>query len=107
MQNADAVDEIIQLWASGITREEALARLNETGAPVGPVYTMQDVIDDAHFKARPVYVDVPDPELGLVRMPNVFAQLKNNPGAIRFAGRPVDADRKSILHDWLGIEDDK
>jgi crotonobetainyl-CoA:carnitine CoA-transferase CaiB-like acyl-CoA transferase len=68
---------------------------------------MQDVIDDAHFKARPVSVDVPDPELGLVRMPNVFAQLKNNPGAIRFAGRPVDADRKSILRDWLGIEDDK
>lgn len=107
MQNADAVDEIIQLWASGITREEALARLNETGAPVGPVYSMQDVIDDAHFKARPVYVDVPDPELGLVRMPNVFAQLKNNPGAIRFAGRPVDADRKSILRDWLGTEDDR
>ncbi|PQA87654.1 CaiB/BaiF CoA transferase family protein [Hyphococcus luteus] len=102
MENAELIDKIIQEWASTITRDEALEKLNETGAPVGPVYTMQDIIDDEHFKMRPIYVDVDDPELGQVRMPNVFAKLANNPGSIRFAGRQVDADRESILREWLG-----
>jgi crotonobetainyl-CoA:carnitine CoA-transferase CaiB-like acyl-CoA transferase len=102
MRNADQVDEIIGAWAKTLPRDEAVKRLGETGAPVGPVYSMQDIFDDPHFQARPVFVDVPDAELGTIRMPNVFAKLANNPGAIRHAGHGVDADRAEILADWLG-----
>jgi len=101
-KNADLVDEIIQRWAGTVTREEALKRLEATGAPVGPIYSMHDILNDAHFKERKLCVDVPDPELGSVCMPNVFARLRNNPSTIRFAGRPLDADRESILRDWGG-----
>lgn len=100
--NVDYVDEIIQGWASTVSRDHAVAHLDKTGAPVGPIYTIADIVEDPHFKARPVFVDVPDPELGSVRMPDVFAKLTNNPGRVRFPGRPVDADRASILRDWLG-----
>lgn len=102
MRNADAVDEIIGAWAITLQREEALRRLAATGAPVGPVYSIQDIFDDPHFQQRPVFVDVADEALGEVRMPAVFAQLQNNPGAVRFCGRPVDADRAEVLSDWLG-----
>jgi crotonobetainyl-CoA:carnitine CoA-transferase CaiB-like acyl-CoA transferase len=102
MRNADAVDEIIGAWAVTLPREEALERLAATGAPVGPVYSMQDIFDDPHFQQRPVFVDVADETLGEVRMPAVFAQLQNNPGAVRFCGRPVDADRVDVMRDWLG-----
>lgn len=102
MQNVEEVDAAIQGWASTVTRAEALDALFETGAPVGPVYGMQDILDDPHFQSRGIYVDVPDPELGSVKLPNVFAQFANNPGAIRFAGRAIGADRASIMEDWLG-----
>lgn len=104
MKNADAVDDAIQEWASTLTRAEALDRLYETGAPVGPVYGMQDILDDTHFQSRQVFVDVPDPEMGSVMLPNVFARLRDAPAAIRFAGRPVNADRKDVLKEWLGRE---
>ena len=74
---------------------------------MGPVYSIQDIFDDPHFQQRPVFVDVPDPALGDVRMPNVFAQFANNPGAIRFCGRPVDGDRMSVLREWLGEPGDE
>ena len=102
MKRLDEVDAIIGEWSKTVTREQALEKLTGTGAPVGPVYSVQDILDDEHFQQRPVFVDVPDPVLGNVKFPNVFAQLKNNPGAVRFGGRPVDADRSSVLHDWLG-----
>lgn len=100
--NVEYVDEIVQTWATTVTREHAVAHLDKTGAPVGPIYTVADIVEDPHFQARPAFVDVADPELGSVRMPNVFAKLTNNPGRVRFPGRPVDADHASILRDWLG-----
>jgi crotonobetainyl-CoA:carnitine CoA-transferase CaiB-like acyl-CoA transferase len=101
IENADLVDELIQKWASTQTREQALAKLERTGAPVGPINTMADIVEDPHFKARNVYTSVADPELGSVLSPNVFARLTNNPGAVRFAGRPLDADRDAVLREWI------
>jgi crotonobetainyl-CoA:carnitine CoA-transferase CaiB-like acyl-CoA transferase len=102
MKNADEVDRIIGAWAITLPRDEALAALNKTGAPVGPVYSMQDIMDDPHFQSRGIVADVPDPVLGTVKFPSVFARLSNNPGAIRFGGRPVNADRDTVLKEWLG-----
>lgn len=104
MQNADAVDQIISDWAATLSRSEALEALTRTGAPVGPVYTMQDIIDDPHFQQRGICADVADPVLGNIKFPGVFSRLHNNPGAIRFGGRPVDADRATVLQDWLGLK---
>jgi crotonobetainyl-CoA:carnitine CoA-transferase CaiB-like acyl-CoA transferase len=101
MKRPEEVDAIISAWSQTVSREEALASLTATGAPVGPVYSMQDILDDSHFQQRQVVVTVPDPVLGSVTYPNVFAKLTNNPGAIRFGGRPIDADREEVLSDWL------
>jgi len=102
MENADLVDNIIQDWASTLSRGEALGRLEAAGAPAAPIYSFEDIVHDEHFRDRGVFVAVPDPELGSVLMPNVFAKLSSNPGAIRFGGRPLDADHDSVLRDWLG-----
>jgi crotonobetainyl-CoA:carnitine CoA-transferase CaiB-like acyl-CoA transferase len=102
MANAEEIDAIIGAWAKTLDRDDALERLTGTGAPVGPVYSMQDILDDPHFRARGVVADVPDPVLGTIKLPNVFAKLRNNPGAIRYGGRALDVDRDTILADWLG-----
>jgi crotonobetainyl-CoA:carnitine CoA-transferase CaiB-like acyl-CoA transferase len=102
VKNADAVDQLIGDWSKTLSREEALAKLTETGSAVGPVYSMQDILEDPHFQSRGVTADVPDPVLGTIKFPNVFAKFHNNPGAIRFGGRSVNADHDEVLKDWLG-----
>jgi crotonobetainyl-CoA:carnitine CoA-transferase CaiB-like acyl-CoA transferase len=102
VKHADEIDQIIGAWTATVPREEALRRLNDTGAPVGPVYTLQDTLDDEHFQSRPVAVEVSDPVLGSIKLPNVFAQLATHPGKVRFGGRPLDADRDDVLAEWLG-----
>ncbi|MEP7312567.1 MAG: CoA transferase [Pseudomonadota bacterium] len=101
LKRPQEVEAIIGEWSRTVSRAEALDRLTGTGAPVGPVYSMQDILDDEHFKQRAVVVEVPDPVLGSVTFPNVFAKLTNCPGAIRFGGRPIDADREEVLFEWL------
>jgi crotonobetainyl-CoA:carnitine CoA-transferase CaiB-like acyl-CoA transferase len=102
VKRAEEVDAMIGAWSRLLPREEALAKLEQTGSAVGPVYSIQDILDDAHFQHRGVTADVPDPVLGPIKFPNVFAKFQNSPGAIRFGGRAVDADRNEILKDWLG-----
>jgi crotonobetainyl-CoA:carnitine CoA-transferase CaiB-like acyl-CoA transferase len=40
-------------------------------------------------------------EEGRTQLLELIAKLQNNPGKIRFTGRAIDADRESILSDWL------
>jgi crotonobetainyl-CoA:carnitine CoA-transferase CaiB-like acyl-CoA transferase len=61
-----------------------------------------DVFADPHFQARENLVDVPDAELGTVRMQNVTPKLSRTPGAIRHAGPRTGEHAVEVLRDWLG-----
>ena len=53
------------------------------GVTVGPVYDVADGLADPHFQARRVFVDVEDPQLGTIPMPNIVPRLSATPGAWR------------------------
>jgi formyl-CoA transferase len=101
IKHADEVDDLLVEWISARDRAEVLEVLVASEAAVGPIYTIADILEDEHFKERPMFVRVPDAELGDVLVPNVIAHLSDTPAAMRHAGRPLDADRDSILADWL------
>jgi hypothetical protein len=47
--------------------------------------------------------EIPDDELGPLRMHNVFPRLSATPGTIRHAGRPIGADNDGVFGpDGLG-----
>lgn len=45
-----------------------LATFRDAGVPAAPIHTMTEVADDAQLKARGLFVDVDDPEMGRLRM---------------------------------------
>ncbi|GGA68722.1 CoA transferase [Pseudoclavibacter endophyticus] len=102
VQHYDEIDDIIGAWAGERTRDEAIDALAATGAAVGPVYGMSDVLEDQHFAQRQVYVDLPDDDVGHLKLPNVFARFTNSPAAHRHAGRPENADATAIRNSWIG-----
>jgi crotonobetainyl-CoA:carnitine CoA-transferase CaiB-like acyl-CoA transferase len=101
LENADALDEILQDWIGRHDRDEVLKVFVEAGAPIGPVYTVADIFDDPHFQHR-LLVTVPDVDAGEVVLPNVLAKFSETPGRVRGAGRGLDQDRDEVLQDWLG-----
>jgi len=96
VERYDEIDAIIGGWAAERTRAEALAALEETGAAVGPVYSMGDLLADRHFREREVFVELPDDDLGSIKVANVFARFARTPAQMRFAGRPENADAAEI-----------
>ncbi|MFB2600259.1 CaiB/BaiF CoA transferase family protein [Herbiconiux sp. P17] len=97
-QNADAIDEIIARGVAGMSLVEALKAFQAVEAPIAPVYSTPQILDDPHYLARETVATVDDDDLGPVRMQNVVPVLSATPGSIRFTGATaIDHDRDEIL----------
>jgi crotonobetainyl-CoA:carnitine CoA-transferase CaiB-like acyl-CoA transferase len=83
VRNRGAVDEAMGAWFAGKTRDEALSHMRAAGVTVGPVYNIDDVVLDPHFKEREILIDVDDPELGPIPMHNIVPRLSATPGVWR------------------------
>lgn len=66
------------------------------------VYDIADIAKDPHVIARGILVDVPDPELGAVRMTAPTPRLQATPAGVRWAGPPLGAHNAEV-YGALGI----
>ncbi|HEX4818238.1 MAG TPA: CoA transferase [Nonomuraea sp.] len=82
----EEVDDAVGRWISARRRDDVVAAFEQVDAAAAPIYEVDDVLNDAHFLAREVAIDVPDAELGSLRMPNVPFRLSATPGRVRWAG---------------------
>ncbi|MBT2487007.1 CoA transferase [Streptomyces sp. ISL-96] len=96
-EHADELDEAVGHWISRRTRDEALAAFEKAEAAIAPIYDVQDVMTDPQYRALDTITKIEDPELGPLRMQNVLFRLSETPGAIRWAGRPHNADTQAVL----------
>ncbi|MFG2140602.1 CaiB/BaiF CoA transferase family protein [Streptomyces sp. NPDC048650] len=96
-RHADELDAAVGGWIARRDRAEVLAAFEEAEAAVAPVYDIRDVVADPQYRALESITEVPDDELGTVRMQNVLFRLSETPGAIRWAGRPHGADTDDVL----------
>ena len=64
---------------------------------------MEDVFNDPHYAAREMIVDVPDDDLGSVKLANIVPRLSETPGEIRKAGGQPGVDTRSVLGDFTDL----
>ena len=102
-QNADELDELIKTWILEHDLDLVLAGFRDLEAPIAPVYDIEQIINDPHYKARESVVEIPDLDLGLAVMPNIVPRLSRTPGAIRHSGKTtIGADQDDVLERILG-----
>jgi crotonobetainyl-CoA:carnitine CoA-transferase CaiB-like acyl-CoA transferase len=71
----------------------------------GGVYTVADIEQDPHWRARQLTLDVPDGD-GTVRMHNVVPRFSATPGEIRWAGGALGQDNATVYLE-LGVSGDE
>ncbi|MCX4551696.1 CoA transferase [Streptomyces sp. NBC_01387] len=96
-RHADELDEAVSSWIGRHDRADVVAAFEEAQAAIAPVYEIGDVMEDEQYRALGTITEVPDEELGTIRMQNVLFRLSETPGAIRWAGRPHGADTDDVL----------
>ena len=99
----DALDQLISEKLSELTQVEILERLGASGAAVGPIFDVSDLVNDPHMRSRSTVVEVEDRELGTLKMQNVAVRLSETPGSICWAGPSLGAHNDEILAGELGL----
>jgi crotonobetainyl-CoA:carnitine CoA-transferase CaiB-like acyl-CoA transferase len=79
------------------TRDEWVAELMPAETCVGPVYTIDEVVDDPHLRHRQTIVDVEEPERGRRPQVGVMVKLSETPGAIRSPAPELGQHTQEIL----------
>ncbi|MGH2856391.1 MAG: CaiB/BaiF CoA transferase family protein [Solirubrobacteraceae bacterium] len=103
-EHVELLDEIVATWVGERSRDEVIAAFADAGAAIAPVYDVADLMADPQVLARDAITDVPDPDLGTIKMQNLLFRMSATPGAIRFTGRALGSDTDAILGDELGLD---
>jgi crotonobetainyl-CoA:carnitine CoA-transferase CaiB-like acyl-CoA transferase len=104
-ERADVVDAEIGAWTGARSLEEVEEALHAAGVPCSRIYTMADIFEDPHYKARGMLIDVPDDALGSVKVAEVVPKLSETPGGVHQAGGQPGVHTRVVLKNLLALDD--
>jgi formyl-CoA transferase len=106
-EHREELDTIIGDWASHRDAAEIDAVLNDNGIVCSPVYSVAEMFEDPHFRARELIVRLKDPQLGEIAGPGIVPKLSATPGRADTAGSwELGAANRTVYRDWLGLTDE-
>ena len=83
LANVEELDQRISKFVCQRTLEENLMHFGALECTVGPVLSVDQLMQDPHVQQRQALITVSDAELGSIPMHNVFPRLSRTPGRIR------------------------
>ncbi len=104
VQHNDLVDEALGQAIGARTLDEMLELFEKMDLTASPVYDIADISKDPHVIARGILTDIPDPDLGAVRMIAPTPRLGETPAGIRWAGPGLGAHNHEV-YGTLGLTD--
>jgi formyl-CoA transferase len=109
VKRVDEIDAAIADWTRTQTVESVLAVLREAQVPSGRIYTVKDIAEDPHYRARGVIESVTSAGGLTVEVPGVVPKLSASPGEIHdrapTLGEHTDAVLKQAGFDDAAIAD--
>jgi succinyl-CoA---D-citramalate CoA-transferase len=105
-EHQDEIEGIIAEWARERDAAEIDQTLNDAGVICGPVYTIADIFEDEHFRAREMLVPHVDPEFGEYVGPGVVPKFSETPGAVRWSATWEEGSHNGEIYGgFLGLSD--
>jgi formyl-CoA transferase len=106
--NQEELEGIVAEWAGRHDAAEIDRVLNDAGVICGPIYTIADIFEDEHFRAREMLVEHVDPEFGPYVGPGIVPKFSETPGAVRWSA-PWEhgSHNREVYGELLGLGDDE
>ena len=107
-EHQDEIEGIVADWARERDAKEIDEILNAAGVICGPIYTIADIFEDTHFRAREMLVEHEDPEFGRYVGPGVVPKLTATPGAVRWSATWEEGSHNTEVYGGLlGLSDEE
>lgn len=100
------IDEAIAHWCAGINSAQVIALLDNAQVPVGPIYSVADMFEDPHFRARGLFEEFTVNDKPLT-IPAMLPRLSETPGKTDWTGPAIGSHNDEIFSQLLDLSDDE
>lgn len=101
----ERIDQALAEWCQQHTSAEIIDKLEAARVPVGPIYSVEDMMTDPHYIARGMFEEV-DVNGKALKIPAISPKLSDTPGRTDWPGAQIGAHNQEILGDLLGLSPD-
>ena len=90
------IDAIVAAWCARLPLAALAERLDRHEVPFSKVYSIADVVDDPHFRARASFIELRDPELGAIPAPAVVPRFVGRTSSVPGVGPGTGQDNAAV-----------
>jgi formyl-CoA transferase len=98
------LDAAIGKWAKTLSTDQALAALDSVAVPAGRIYTVADIANDPHYRARGNIETIKMQDGSSLEVPGVLPKLSRTPGTIKTLAPDIGQNTDEILKE-IGLTD--
>lgn len=108
VKNRDCIKPIVVEWTKQQNAEELVNRLLEAGIPTAPIYDVKQVTEDPHIAgAREMFIDIEDPEVGMIKVTNTHIKMSETKQGFRFPAPMLGQHNQEIYGEVLGYTEEE
>ena len=93
----DELDAAIGAWAATRGVDAALEAMNGARVPCGRIYTVKDIAEDPHYRARDMIRRITTRDGWELDVPGIVPKLSVTPGAMRSTAPRLGEDTRAVL----------
>jgi crotonobetainyl-CoA:carnitine CoA-transferase CaiB-like acyl-CoA transferase len=98
------IDEALGLWCAGHSSAHIINTLEEVRVPVGPIYNVEDMMQDPQYQARGMFESV-EIDGKPLKIPAIMPRLDGSPGRTDWPGLAIGSHNDEVLRDILQLDD--
>jgi crotonobetainyl-CoA:carnitine CoA-transferase CaiB-like acyl-CoA transferase len=106
VEHEPEIDSVLMQWCTTHDSTYLLELLDEARVPAGPIYNVEDMLNDEHFNARGLFETV-EIDGQPLKIPAIVPRLSRTPGATRWPGGELGQDNDEVLTGLLRLEEEQ
>ncbi len=100
------IDAALTAWCATNTSAHVISTLEEARVPVGPIYSVADMLADEHYNARGMFetVEINGEPL---KIPAILPKLGDTPGRTDWPATQIGSHNEEVLKGLLGLREEE
>lgn len=103
VRHEQRIDAALAEWCSQYDSPEIIAILEQERVPVGPIYNVEDMVNDPHYNARGMFEQV-EIDGKPLKIPAIVPKLVSTPGRTDWSGPSLGSHNDEIFGEVLGLD---